>query len=160
MAWPLGHEVAGVPAWSTRIEPGTVARAALALGGTETGRADPAELPGAETEPAELPGAETEPAELPGAETELAELPGAETDQSEPPGAEAESAGAEPCTDARPLPGPLTEAEPKGAGLPGGPEAAEAPVDGAGLTGAEPREAGAESFEAQRAPGAGGGGGS
>jgi len=128
LAWPLGHAVAGVPDCSTRIEPGTVARAALALGGTETGRADPAELPDAEA------------------------------DQSAPLGAE--SAETDPCTDARPLPELPADPEPKGAGLPGVLPAAEMPAGGAGLTWAEPREAGAESFEAHRAPGAGGGGSS
>ncbi|MFB9357524.1 hypothetical protein [Actinoplanes nipponensis] len=53
MAWPLGQVAARAPAGS--MEPGTLARAALALGATDTGRVAPprplAELEGAGTTP-------------------------------------------------------------------------------------------------------------
>jgi hypothetical protein len=47
LAWPVGHVVARTPAPSTLSAPGTVARAAFALGATETGRDDPANPLGA-----------------------------------------------------------------------------------------------------------------
>ncbi|MEU4218458.1 hypothetical protein [Actinoplanes sp. NPDC026623] len=73
MDWPLGQLVARAPAGS--IEPGTVARAALALGGTETGRAEPpaepvdagGELTGTEAAPAGVAPPEADAHSAPGA---------------------------------------------------------------------------------------------
>jgi hypothetical protein len=132
--------MARAPAGS--MAPGTVARAALALGAADTGRVAPprplaelvgteAELPAGAAGPLELgvteelePGVTGEPAGLLGAAGELPGLVGAAAVPPEGP-----ETGAEPDTEARPLVEPLT-ARPL----------AESPA-GTALTGAEPTEA-------------------
>lgn len=160
------------------IEPGTVARAALALGTAETGRvapprplaepADPVEPP----DPAGLVGVLGEPPELVGAAADPAGLPKV----AGRAGALVDPAGGtvEPDTVARPLLAPLTgaaltgaEARPPAAAEPGVAPLG-APLDGAALTGGDADagagEAGLVASEsaagAHRAPGAGGGGSS
>jgi hypothetical protein len=49
--WPLGQVVARTPEASGCSAPGTLARAAFALGATDTGRTDPAAAFGAQRAP-------------------------------------------------------------------------------------------------------------
>jgi hypothetical protein len=96
---PLGQVLARTPDASGRSAPGTVARAALALGATEIGRVEPpklrgaAELVGAAADPAELVGAAADPAELMGATADPAVLVGAAGDPAELVGVAADPAG-------------------------------------------------------------------
>jgi hypothetical protein len=138
VACPLGQVIARTPAGS--IEPGTVARAALALGAAETGRVAPprpaAELIGAAADPLGLPDtdADPDPAADPLGLPDTAADPAGLTDAEGPAGlTDAEgpeelladtgraepAAVAEPETEARPLVAPLTGAAFTGAALTG-----------------------------------------